>query len=305
MEQSFWLESNDHSEFYVRYWGKEIGQPKGIIQIAHGMVEHIGRYDAFATYLNEQGFIVYGNDHRGHGNTGDKQGLLGFFADEKGFELIVEDMFLLTRYIQKEHPHLPIFIFGHSMGSFVTRNYLQTYSSEPAGVILSGTGYFPKLTSLTGKTIASILPPKKESRLMNMLTFANYNKNIKNKLTSFDWLSRDKEIVDDYMRDPFTGYIPTGRFFVDLLSGILMMQDKKRNRDINKDLPILFISGEDDPVGNYGRGVFQAAEIYTQAGLDNIAVMLFSESRHELLHEHNKEEVYELIKQWLLTQLDS
>lgn len=304
MGQSFWLHAEDNCELYVQHWGREMRNPKAVIQVAHGMVEHIGRYDAFANYLNEQGFIVYGNDHRGHGHTGDKQGLLGFFSDDNGFELIVEDMYYLTRHIQKRHPSLPIFIFGHSMGSFITRNFLQKYSHEVSGVILSGTGYFSKVSSLAGKAVASFLPPQKQSKLMNALAFDSYNNKIKNKRTNFDWLTRDERVVDDYINDPLAGYVPTARFFVDLLSGILTMQDQTRNRTIRKDLPMLFISGEADPVGDFGKGVFRTANNYTQLGMENIAVLLFPEARHELLNELNNEEVYKTIHQWLREQLD-
>lgn len=301
MEQSFWLQTEDNSEVYVRYWD-ECENPKAIIQISHGMAEHIARYDDFASHLNQQGYIVYGDDHRGHGKTGDKQGLLGYFADEKGFDLLVEDMHLLTKHIQTKHPNLPIILFGHSMGSFIARNFLQKYSNEIAGVILSGTGYFPIMSSYLGRMIASFLPSRRQSKLMDALVFGNYNTKVKDKRTNFDWLTRDEQIVDAYINDPFAGYIPTGRFFFDLLSGILTMQHDKQNIAIRKDLPMLFLSGDQDPVGNYGKGVFRAAESYNQAGIDNIVVKTFTDARHELHNETNKEQIYGTIKKWIATQ---
>lgn len=303
MEQFTWLTTADNNALYVKYWGKEITSPKAVIQISHGMAEHINRYHEFAALLNDSGYIVYGEDHRGHGQTGHKQGKLGYFAKENGFHLIVEDMYLVTKYIQKEHPELPIFIFGHSMGSFITRNYLQKYSGAVSGVILSGTGSFPIVSSFLGRKAASLLPAQKESKIMNKLVFGSYNKGIHHPATSFDWLSRDSHSVELYIKDSFSGFIPTAQFFVDLLTGIRAMQGKDKNMLIRKDLPMLFLSGDRDPVGDNGRGVFRAAESYYQAGIENIIVNLYPEARHELLNETNKLEVFQSIMQWLNKQL--
>lgn len=303
MSEFTWLTTEDNCALYVKHWGKTITEPKAVVQISHGMAEHIHRYHEFAAFLNECGFIVYGEDHRGHGQTGDKQGKLGYFAKEKGFQFIVEDMHLLTKHIQKEHPSLPIFIFGHSMGSFITRNYLQKYSNAAAGVILSGTGFFPSVTSYLGRSMASLLPPQIKSKIMNNLVFGRNNKVIQNPRTTFDWLTRDHEVVDEYIKDPFSGFIPTAQFFVDLLTGIITMQDKTKNIRLRKDLPILFLSGDKDPVGNYGKGVFHSAKAYHDAEIENIAVQLYAGARHELLHEINKAEVFEDVEQWIVKQL--
>lgn len=303
MNEEFWLTAEDDCELYIRSWGSDIKDAKAVILISHGMTEHIARYKQLAAFFNGKGFIVYGDDHRGHGRTGEKQGQLGFIAEANGFELLVEDLHLLIQYVKKQHTGLPIFIYGHSMGSFITRNYIQNYSEEVAGVLLAGSGFFPERSSKVGLEIASFQNPRKESTFMNNLVFGNYNSKIVQKLTSFDWLTRDGQVVDDYIADPLSGYVPTAGFFVDLLTGILQMQDPERNKRIRKDLPMLFISGDADPVGNYSKGVFQAAESYIEAGLSDVIVSLYPDARHELHQETNKEEVFAFLEQWIRKQL--
>lgn len=303
MMEEFWLTAADDCELYIRSWGSDIKDAKAVIIISHGMTEHIARYKELAAFFNRNGFIVYGDDHRGHGRTGEKQGQLGFIAEANGFELLVEDLHLLIQYVKKQHKGLPIFIYGHSMGSFITRNFIQKYSEEVAGVLLAGSGFFPERSSKVGLEIASLQNPRNKSTFMNNLIFGNYNSKIAQKLTSFDWLTRDRQVVEDYIADPLSGYIPTAGFFVDLLTGILQMQDPKCNKQIRKDLPIAFISGEADPVGNYSKGVFQAAESYTEAGLSDVLVTIYPDARHELHQEINKEDVFDFLHQWIKKQL--
>ncbi|PAV28618.1 lysophospholipase [Virgibacillus profundi] len=299
MEKTFWMKMDDDVEIYVKKWFTSVEKPKAIVQLSHGMVEHINRYKEFAEHLLEKDIFVYGNDHRGHGNTGEKQGLLGYFAAEDGFTKTTEDLYAITKQIKLDHPHTPIFLMGHSMGSFMVRNYLQEYSGAIDGAILSGTGYFPKLKSLAGKKLAEILPPRKESKLMNSLAFGTYNKKIKQKNTGFDWLSGDEKAVQIYIDDPHTGFIPTSRFFYDLMSGLITMNNQKLNHSIRNDLPLLIISGDADPVGNYSKGIWKTANLYEKIGLENITTMLFTDGRHELLNELNKDEVYTAIYRWM------
>lgn len=201
--------------------------------------------------------------------------------------------------IKQEFPNVPLFLFGHSMGSFLVRNYIQAYSGKIDAVILSGTGYFPTLTTTAGKSIAAILPPREPSEFMNKLAFGHYNKKIKQRKTAFDWLSNDAEVVQQYIQDPFSGYIPTARFFYDLMTGLNRMQQKKRNQAVLNDLPMLIIGGDADPVGDYGKGVWRTAHLYEKAGLVNITTMLLPNARHEILNEVNKDEIYLLLYQWI------
>ncbi|WP_010647485.1 alpha/beta hydrolase [Oceanobacillus massiliensis] len=303
MDNTFWLTTSDDVEIFVKKWYSITKKPKAIIQLAHGMAEHIGRYDTFANYLTEQGFLVFGNDHRGHGRTGERQGIQGYFADENGFHKTAEDLYEVTKHIRQDDSETPIYIIGHSMGSFLVRNYIQAHSDIISGAVLSGTGFYPKAVSLAGKGIASMLPPKQASKLMNHLAFSSNNHKIKERKNGFEWLTRDESILETYMNDPFTGFIPTGRFFYDLLTGILTMQSKKQNKYIRKDLPLLLISGDADPIGNYAKGVWKTANLYKKSGLQNVSVMLYTDGRHELLNEINREEVFESIIKWINHQL--
>ncbi|MBP2078069.1 alpha/beta hydrolase [Oceanobacillus polygoni] len=303
MEHAFWLTMEDDTEIYIKKWFNAESTPKAVIQLAHGMVEHIERYNEFANYLVEQGFFVYGNDHRGHGKTGERQGLQGYLADQDGFAKTTNDLYEITEQIIRDHPNTPIFLFGHSMGSFLTRNYLQAHSQLIDGVILSGTGYYSTAVSVVGKALASVLPAKEQSKLMNHLSFSSNNKKIKDKKNGFEWLSRDEAMVKQYVDDPFSGFIPTGRFFYDLLTGILAMQRRKQNLSIRQDLPMLIVSGDADPVGDYTKGIWKTANIYEKAGLKDITVMLYNDGRHELLNEINRMEIFADINKWIVLHL--
>ncbi|WP_042142759.1 alpha/beta hydrolase [Paucisalibacillus sp. EB02] len=304
MKSTFWFKSKDNVEIYVEKWYEPDKKPKAIVQIAHGMVEHISRYNNFAQNLVDHDIFVFGNDHRGHGKTGEKQGLMGYFADEDGFYKTADDLYLLTTQIKNEYPNTPIFLLGHSMGSFLARLYIQEHSEEVDGVILSGTGFYTKSTITFGKMLSSKLPPKKKSPLMNKLSFGTFNRKIKNRKTNFDWLSGDEVVVQDYMSDPYTGFIPTARFFFDLMTGLEAIHNKDSNKTIRHDLPILLTSGDQDPVGNYGKGVWKVVKIFEEAGLSNVTTMLFENGHHELLNELNKEEVYEAINNWINSYLN-
>ncbi|CDQ39105.1 alpha/beta fold hydrolase [Virgibacillus salexigens] len=298
IKESFWYPSKDGTCLFTRVWKPNL-YPKAIIQIAHGMMEHGERYDEFASHLALKGFIVYINDHRGHGKTGERQGQLGFFADSDGFMKTVDDLTQLSKRIKIAFPELPLYLIGHSMGSFLIRIYLQTNSHLANAAILSGTGYFPFVKTLAGKWFASFLPSRKESPLMNKLVFGTYNKKIPHSPTGFEWLSRNESTIKNYMKDPYTGFTPTGRFFYDLMNGLIAMQKTKRNRQIRPDFPILILSGDRDPVGNYTRGVWKTATTYKKVGLENVTTMFFANGRHELLHEDNRQEVFDLLTKWL------
>ncbi|WP_010283624.1 alpha/beta hydrolase [Bacillus timonensis] len=296
--------TDDGVTIFSKKWAKE-GQEKtkGIIQIAHGMAEHIERYDLFAKALIDAGYIVYGNDHRGHGKTGVNANLIGFFADENGFDRVVEDMIQLTNLIKKNHPGVPIFLFGHSMGSFLARRYIQTHGDQLAGVILSGTGGDPGLIGKIGIGIAKLESTRKgkksPSPLMNKLTFGSYNKDFRPSRTEFDWLSRDNKEVDKYIEDPLCGGVFTAGFFYDLVSGVAKVNNHNANKTIPIELPMYFIAGDKDPVGHFSKGVIKAAKMYKQVGMKDVTIQLYENSRHEILNELNKEEVFKDVINWV------
>ena len=302
MAKTFWIQTEDGMQIYAKKWQAET-EPRALFLISHGMTEHIERYEEFASYMAAHGMIVYGHDHRGHGRTGDHAGMLGVLAERDGFEKTAEDIFTMVMLAKLEHPGLPVYLFGHSMGSFLIRLLMQTYSSHINGVILSGTGYFPKHEVVSGRLLAGLLSANKEAPLMNALTFGAYNRKISQMKTPFDWLSRDRQEVEKYLDDPFCGFIPPARFFSDLMTGLLHIHNRKQNRKIRKDLPLLIAGGTADPVGSFGAGIWKTAQLYEKVGLEEIAVMLFDGARHELLHEINREAVFQAFLQWIEQQL--
>ncbi|WP_431029569.1 alpha/beta fold hydrolase [Lysinibacillus sp. LZ02] len=295
------LKMSDGQELFVACY-EPTNLLRGHIHILHGMAEHCGRYDTYAKQLADMGYFVSMHDHRGHGQTSDRNGKLGFFAEHKGFERVVRDVFEVTQLIRKNRDLPPMILFGHSMGSFIARRYVQLFSTTIKALILCGTGAGTRLHEI-GNRVANILAQTKgkniPSELMDKLSFGSFNKSVLNPSTMFDWLSRDPQEVQKYIDDPKCGFIGTHQFFADVTYGISLISKKEEMARVRHDLPVLLISGSEDPVGDYGVGVFKVAEQLTEAGLENVCVYLFEGMRHEILNETNKEQVYEVIKRWL------
>lgn len=295
----------DHVTIHAYKWkGKDDRKIKGVVQIAHGMVEHMMRYNEFAQFLTDNGYAVYGNDHRGHGKTMKSEEEYGFFAKENGFEKAVDDVRQLTEIIHEDHRDLPIFLFGHSMGSFLVRRYIQQGGSKLSGVILSGTAGDPGVLGKIGIFLARREMKRKGKRtpspFLNKLVFGPYNKMFQPERTPFDWLTSNSEVVDEYINDPLCGGVCTTSFYYDLFTGLLHIHDDKNIERTPKDLPIFIFSGDKDPVGGKnGKGVLQVYEKYKALGLKDITCKLYKDGRHEMLNERNKEEVYGDILQWL------
>lgn len=287
---------------YVREWLPDV-VPVGVVQICHGIAEHITRYDKFAHFLASNGFVVTGEDHLGHGRSVASQDDLGFFGEHDGWELVVGDMRELYERLRKQYTHLPIFIFGHSMGSFLTRTYIIRYHDSPDGVILSGTGQQSGLLLSAGlfaaNAVINLHGANHKSKCLNNLMFFGYNSHYKPNRTSFDWLTRNGAVVDNYINDPLCGFIPSAGVFRDMLMGIKYISNKKNLERLNKNLPIFLISGDDDPVGEYGKGVLRAYNSFLQAGLTDVTLKLYHGGRHEIISEYNKDEVYSDVLGWL------
>lgn len=239
---SSYLSSNGTDIFYRKWETSE--KARGIVQIAHGMAEHSERYDDFAQTLTQAGFHVYANDHRGHGLTAKETKNLGFFAEQNGWELVVDDLFELTKLSKAEHPNLPLFLLGHSMGSYLSRRYIQKYGDELQGVILSGTGSPPKIMTSIGRMIAiaegKVKGKRTRSHLMDKLSFGQFNQKFAPTRTSFDWLTRDIKQVDQFIKDPYCGEVSTAGFFADLLGGIGLLDHPEHLRMIPKDLLFIY-----------------------------------------------------------------
>ncbi len=300
--KEFTLKSEDGKEIYACCWMPK-KKPTAIVQISHGMAEHINRYHGFAEALADEGFAVYGNDHRGHGKTTGSVEAVGYFADNDGWDKVLHDMRLLTEKAVEEYPKIPVFLFGHSMGSLFSRNYIMEYGDSLSGVILSGTAGDPGLLGKIGRIIAKselkrngkkALSPK-----LNALSFGSFNSAFKPNRTDFDWLSRDNAEVDKYINDPFCGGIFTVGFFNDFLMGISRINKSTNIAKIPENLPVYLFSGDKDPVGKDSKGVLKAAAALKRAGVSNISVKFYKDGRHEMLNEPNKDEVYRDVISWI------
>ena len=285
----------DDKRLYCVDFAENLKNPKIVLQICHGMAEHIRRYKDFALFLEKQGIRVFGMDNRGHGKTCEAEEEKGHIADKEGNIKLIEDVHDLNKYIKEQFSDKKIVIFGHSMGSVIVRNFLNKYSDSVDGAIICGTTEQYGMKHRFAMLLARILSRKngnKRSNFVNRLGFSGYNSGIKNKNTDFDWLTRDEKVVENYILDKDCGFLCTNTFFLDLITLIREASDKKNLENINKDLPILFISGKADPVGAYGRGVLKGYRMYKKAGLKNVKIKLYAQMRHEILNEIDKDKVY-------------
>lgn len=292
--------SDGHELYYERY---EPPSPIGHVHIIHGMAEHIGRYTEFVDYLVSRGFIVSAHDQRGHGKTAERNGMLGYLADNNGFERVVEDTHTVITEAQQATGNLPLVLFGHSMGSYVTRRYMQLYSKDISRVVLSGTSGDPGSSGKIGLAIAiasaKLQGKRQTSKTLRILTFGSFSKPFMEEGSAFAWLTRDREEIAKYEADPWCGFKSTNQFYVDLFSGLAVINKPAEVGKIRKNLPVLLISGAMDPVGNYGEGVFESAKQFNETGMTHVKVHLAEQDRHELLNELDRHHYYELIGDWM------
>lgn len=279
------------------------GKPRAVVQIAHGIAEHIDRYRPFMEFLADNGFVATGNDHLGHGKSIRVPEEQGFFAEKDGWWRVVDDMDKLHDIMSKEYPELPYVLFGHSMGSFLTRTYLIKHPDKYDGVILSGTGHQSPALVLGGNAAASVMAKLNgamgDGAKLDSLAFGTYLNKIENPRTKFDWLSHDTEQVDKYIADPLCGFVGKIGLYRDMMQGIKFITNKKNIAQMSKEKPVYFMSGDGDPVGDYGKGVERAYKAFCDAGLHDVFMRLYPGGRHEMLNETNKEQVYQDILNWL------
>lgn len=296
---TFTLTTPDGTEVFVNRWLPE-GQAKAVVQISHGMAEHSSRYARFAQRLTDHGYAVYGSDHRGHGKT---PGTRGSFAARGGWQTVIDDLHAVTDRARQEQPGLPVFLLGHSMGSFLARGYAAQFGSELAGLVLSGTsggaGAISRVGLFLASTQARLRGHTHASGLMNTLTFGQYNNAFKPTRTQFDWLSRDPAEVDKYVNDPDCGFVFTAGGFVDLIRGLEGVNTDAEAGRIPKDLPVHLASGDMDPVGANGKGVRKVADQLRRLGVKDVTMTLWPEARHEILNETNRDEVEVEMVNWL------
>ena len=274
---------------------------KGIIQISHGMCEYIERYEHFAEFFVNRGYIVCGNDHLGHGKSAATNDDLGYFAEKDGWSHLVNDLHRFTLIMKNKYKSLPYFLLGHSMGSFVARLYITRFPNELNGAIILGTGDDKALSEIGVRATRSVATLKGErfrSTKLNTLIFGVYNDRIEDKQTVFDWLTHDREVVKKYMDDEKSNFIFTASGFVDLTTLLRRVSSDEWVKNVPNKLPILIASGTADPVGGYGKGVLNVYERLINAGC-NVDIKLYPGARHELINETMKEIVYDDLLIWI------
>jgi alpha-beta hydrolase superfamily lysophospholipase len=302
--KNFTFKSDEGTDIYVYNWRPdEEAQIKGIVQIAHGMAETAARYERFAQALTDNGYMVYIHDHRGHGNTAKTIENLGYLAEKDGFKWLVEDVHKLSEIIKRENPALPLFLFGHSMGSFVTQRYIMLYGKELKGTVLSGSngkqGPILNIGAFLAKREAKRNGRKTQSSKLDRLSFGSFNNAFKPNRTAFDWLSRDNDEVDKYIKDPFCGTVFTCGFFYDFLSGLKEIEKDENIALVPKDLPIFIFAGDKDPVGKNGKGIIRLFNTYKKFNIKDVTYKLYKDGRHEMLNESNRDEVMSDVINWL------
>lgn len=302
MRTDFYYDSCGIGKIHGCRWTPQ-GEVKAVVQIVHGIAEFIERYDGFAEFLNEQGIVVVAEDHMGHGKSIDHGGTKGFF--DGGWKAVVDDTVHLQKMTREEFPDKPYFLFGHSMGSFISRTILCRYPDlDLTGCIICGTGWMPdvvvKTGYLTAKSFCARIGEKTPSERLQSMMFGGFNRRVEHQRTSVDWLTRDAAVVDAYQAHPMAGFTASCGLIRDMLGGVIFNQKQSNLEKMNKNLPILFVAGGDDPVGNYGKGVKIAAKNFKAVGMKDVTCKLFPLCRHEILNEINREEIYRYIYNWIL-----
>ena len=292
-----YFKSSDDKDIFFHEWLVE--NPKGTVQIVHGMMEHGKRYKYFARFLNERGYSVFASDHRGHGLSKNDHELLGDIGIN-GFEMMVEDEIIFANKIKNKY-NKPHFVIGQSMGSFICQRMIQKRKNLSNGYIMLGSTCCIEKIAKVGKVVARILMTLfgvKVSNLMDKLVFLGYNKKTE-KRTSFDWLNRDHKEIDKYINDSSCGFISPNRFYYYLLDSLTKLWKPENMEKISKNENILILSGDADPVSEYGEKSEELYKLYEKYGIEKINFKLYPDSRHELLNEENKYDVYEDIFKWL------
>lgn len=302
--QTDYLDAEDQQKLFCYQWLPDAGEPRAWVLISHGMAEHAGRYDWLAEQLNQAGYAVMALDQRGHGKS--VTGRSGQFADFDGWHKVVGDIGLLRQRAMAVFAGIPVFLLGHSMGSYIVQGYLLKHATGLAGVVLSGSNAHPPVVSKVGRLAASI-----EGRLrgwdrpavtLGKLTFGQFNSAFKPTRTEFDWLSRDPAQVDAYMADPLCGFDCTARLWHDLFGGLLEIADSRRLGQIPATLPVHIMGGSADPV-SAGNGLTRLQTRLTNAGLTAVSLQLYDAARHEIFNETNRQQVTADLLEWLAARL--
>ncbi len=303
-ENSFTYQATDGLDLWVYHWAPENDEtPRAIVQIVHGLAEHAARYRPVAEALVAQGYVVYAADHRGHGKSIRTQEDLGYFADHDGWNQAVRDLRGLSKHLRSLHEGLPLVVIAHSMGSFMTQQWMIEGGEELDAVVLSGSNGKAGLLLKGGEMAARVerrrMGRHGRSNALHLLSFGAYNKPFKPARTEMDWLSRDPAEVDKYIADPLCGFVATTQFWVDFLRGLQEIEKPARQARVPSSLPVYIFGGDRDPVGQQSKGLQKLIKAYKAAGLTRVEHKFYKEGRHEMFNETNRAEVLDDLIQWL------
>ena len=302
MVNEFYFKSSTGQNLFAKKWYDEkIDNYNGIVQIVHGMEENIEKYNDFANFLSDNGFIVIGYDQLGHGKSVKSETELGDYNCENGWFRLAEDVHILQNKIKEEYQELPYFILGHSMGSLVLRTYATIYNDNLSGIIIIGTSGQKSLLH-AGKVLTKVIElfkgKKYKSKLLEKLVGGSFNNNFKPNRTDADWLSRDEKYIDELVKNLNSNRKFTVESYLQMMNGNIYL-NKMKNIKNTVNIPILITSGDKDPVGENGIGVKRVYDNLKLAGINDIEIKLFKDARHEILNEINKDEVYNFILNWI------
>lgn len=302
----YYLSADGKTQIHAVEWITD-EKPKAILQIAHGVTEYILRYEQFAEYLVKKGIMVVGNDHLGHGKSIAKDSEPMYFGPTGSWKWAVEDMYTCTKMIKEKYPEIPYYMLGFSLGSFLLRTYLIEYPGIADAAIIMGTGETPPVQIALAKFIANKEAKKvgenHTSPMIKKLTFDTYNKFFAPNRTDYDWLCSDNEGLDEYIADQMRGGNLSAGLFREMLSGMKFTSEIKNLKKMNLNTPILFISGDEDPVGEKGKGVIKAYHKFQDIGMKDVEIKLYPKLRHDILHEKCKKEIYEYVYNWIEKKL--
>ena len=303
MRKEFYYPSRDKvTQIHGVEWIPE-GEVKAVLQICHGMVEYVERYDGFASYLTDRGYYVVGHDHLGHGQSIQSEAEYGFFHETHGNQYVIGDIHRLREKTMKKYPDVPYFMLGHSMGSFLLRKYLTLYGNGLSGAIIMGTGHksaaILTLGQLVCRVIATFKGWKYRSNLVNNLGMGGFNKKFEPSDSKKEWVTSDTDIRKAYESDPLCSFIFTVNGYYHMFAGMKTLTKKVNMDRVPKELPVFFVAGADDPVGDFGKGVQKVYHKYIDAGMKDVQIKLYPGDRHEILNETDREQVMLDLYQWL------
>lgn len=305
-EEFYYQSSDGKTQIHAVEWLPE-GEPIAVLQIAHGVTEYILRYEPFAKYLTEKGFAVVGNDHLGHGKSIAEKAEPMYFGPTGSWNWVVKDINTCKEIEKKKFPNIPYCLLGFSLGSFLVRTYLIDYPKSVDAAIIMGTGTTPDIQISLAKMMANKEAKKAGEQYstptIKKLTFDTYNKIFAPNRTDFDWLCSNNEELDKYIDDPMRGGNLSSGLFREMLSGMSYTNKINNITKMDKDIPILFISGDADPVGNQGKGVTQAYEKFKKVGIKSVSLKLYPKLRHDILHEVGNDKIYDDIHNWMKEKL--